>query len=118
MISKDEKNNIFKKSSERGKILEEKPNVKNDKIVNKADSSISKSKNTTFNINNNEINKPLEKLNNNAKLKLNEILTFKSNQKKLFMNYIFFRLTCEKNNRYFHIYKNLRMKILSEQHLI
>ena len=93
--------------------------MKNEEIVNKTYSNISKSKNLTFN--NSEINKSLEKLNkldNNSKLKLKEIITFKSKHKKLFMNYLFFILTCKKNNRYFQIYENLRIKLLSEQHLI
>ena len=113
------KKNILKKSSERGKIINQKPIMKNEEIVNKTDSNISKSKNLTFN--NSEINKSLEKLNkldNNSKLKLKEIITFKSKHKKLFMNYLFFILTCKKNNRYFQIYENLRIKLLSEQHLI
>ena len=113
------KKNILKKSSERGKIIKEKTIVKNEEIVNKTDSNISKSKNLTFN--NNEINKSsekLNKLNNNSNIKINEIFTYKSNHKKLFLNYIFFKLTCEKKNMNFKIYENLRKNILSEQHLI
>jgi len=92
--------------------------MKNEKIVNKTDSNISKSKNFSFN--NNEINKSDEKLNklDNNTNKLNEIITFKSRRKKLFLSYIFYQLTFEKKNTYFKTYENLRKKILSEQHLI
>ena len=118
MASKDKKNYILKKSSERGKIFREKPTTKNDEIVNKTDSNISKSKNFSFN--NNEINKSNEKMNqlNNNANKLNEIITLKSKRKKIFLNYIFFKLSFEKKNTYFKTYENLRKKILSEQHLI
>ena len=116
--SKDKKNYILKKSSERGKIFGEKSTMKNEKIVNKTDSNISKSKNFSFN--NNEINKSNEKLNklDNNTNKLNENITFKSRRKKLFLSYIFYQLTFEKKNIYFKTYENLRKKILSEQHLI
>ena len=59
----------------------------------------------------------MKKLNNNAN-KLNEIITLKSKRKKIFLNYIFFKLSFEKKNTYFKTYENLRKKILSEQHLI
>ena len=116
--SKGKKKYILKKSSEKGKIIGEKPTMKNEKIVNKTDSNISKSKNFSFN--NIEINKSDEKLNelDNNTNKLNEIITFKSRRKKLFLSYIFYQLTFEKKNTYFKTYENLRKKILSEQHLI
>ena len=113
------KKNILKKSSERGKIINEKPTVNNEEIVNKTDSNISKSKNLFFN--KDEINKSeekLSKLDNNSNIKINEMFTYKSNHKKLFMNYLFFKLTCGKKNMNFKIYENLRKNILSEQHLI
>ena len=113
------KKNILKKTSEREKIINKKPNMKNEEIVNKTDSNISKSKNLNFN--NNEINKSaqkLSKLDNNSNTKINEIFTYKSNHEKLFLNYIFFKLSCEKKNTNFKIYENLRKNILSEQHLI
>ena len=116
--SKNKMNYILKKSSEREKIINEKPIAKNDKIVNKTDSNISKNKNFSFN--NNEINKSIEKLNkmdNNAN-KINEIIAFKSKRTKIFLSYIFYILTFEKKNTYFKTYENLRKKILSEQHLI
>ena len=50
--------------------------------------------------------------------KINEIIAFKSKRKKIFLNYIFFKLSFEKKNTYFKTYENLRKKILSEQHLI
>ena len=54
--SKNKKNKIFKTISEKGKISNEKQNMKNNKIINKTDSNISKSKNVTFNNNDNDIN--------------------------------------------------------------
>ena len=57
-------------------------------------------------------------MDNNSKIKVNEIITFKSKKKKFFLNYIFFKLTLEKKNSYFKMYENLRMRLLSEQHLI
>ena len=50
--------------------------------------------------------------------KINEIIAFKSKRKKIFLSYIFYKLTFEKKNTYFKTYENLRKKILSEQHLI
>ena len=115
---KDKKNYILKKSSERGRIFNEKQTVKNDNIINKTDLDISKNKNLSFN--NNEINKSKEKLNklDNNTNKIKEIITFKSKRKKIFLSYIFFKLTFKKKNSSYKIYENLRKKILSEQHLI
>ena len=112
--SKVKKNKINKKISEEGKISKEKQNVKNNKIINKTDSIILKSKNVTFN--NDEIDKSkgmLNELDNNSKIKVNEIITIKSKKKKFFLNYIFFKLTLEKKNSYFKMYENLRMRLLS-----
>ena len=60
----------------------------------------------------------LNKLDNNKKDKNSEFLTFKYKRKINFLSYIFFKLTFEKKNRYFKVYEKLRMKILSEQHLL
>ena len=112
--SKDKKNKIFKKISEKEKISNKKQNVKNNKIINKTDSSISKSRNITFNNDNDEIDKSKGKLNeldNNSKIKVDQIIAFKSKKKKYFLNYIFFKLTFGKKNNYFKIYENLRMKL-------
>ena len=117
--SKQKKNKILKNISEKEKVINEKQNVKNNKIINKSDSNISKNKNLTFN--NDDIDKSnikMNELDDNTKIKVNEIITFKSKKKKLFANYIFFKLTLEKKNRYFKMYENLRMRLLSEQHLI
>ena len=105
--------------------------MKNNKIINKTDSNISKSKNVTFNNNDNDINnndidndendkskRKLNELDNNSNLKVKENITFKSKKKKFFLNYIFFKLTLEKKNGYFKMYENLRMRLLSEHHLI
>ena len=119
--SKDNKNKIFKKISEKGKISNKKKNVKDNKIINKTDSNITKSRNITFNNDNDEFDKSKRKLNeldNNSKIKVNEIITFKSKKRKYFLNYIFFKLTFGKKNSYFKMYENLRMRLLSEQHLI
>ena len=116
--SKNKKNIVLKQSSERGKIFNEKPTMKNGKITNKTDSNISKSKNFSFN--NNEINKSNEKWNkfDNKTYKINEIISSKSKRKRIFLSYIFYKLTFDKKNTYFKTYENLRKKILSEQHLI
>ena len=117
--SKDKKNNILKQISEKEKNINEKQNIRNEKIINKKDLNISKNKNHTFN--NDEINKSVEKLNKldkNKKEKNKEIFAFKNERKKNFLSYIFFKLTFEKKNRYFKTYEKLRMRILSEQHLI
>jgi len=115
---KNKKNIVLKQSSERGKIFNEKPTMKNGKITNKTDSNISKSKNFSFN--NNEINKSNEKWNkfDNKTYKINEIISSKSKRKRIFLSYIFYKLTFDKKNTYFKTYENLRKKILSEQHLI
>ena len=120
--SKNKKNRILKDISEKGKIINEKQNMKNNKIINKRDSNISKNKNVTFNNdndNNNDKSKgKLNELDNNSKIKVNEIITFKAKKKKFFINYLFFKLTFEKKNNYFKMYENLRMRLLSEQHFL
>ena len=127
--SKNKKNKIFNTISEKGKISNEKQNMKNNKIINKTDSNISKSKNITFNNNDKDINnidsnenekskRKLNELDNNSNLKVKENITFKSKKKKFFLNYIFFKLTLEKKNSYFKMYENLRKRLLSEHHLI
>ena len=127
--SKNKKNKIFNTISEKGKISNEKQNMKNNKIINKTDSNISKSKNITFNNNDNDINnidsnendkskRKLNELDNNSNLKVKENITFKSKKKKFFLNYIFFKLTLEIKNGYFKMYENLRMRLLSEHHFI
>ena len=96
--SKNKKNRILKDISEKGKIINEKQNMKNNEIINKRDSNISKIKNVTFN-NDNDNDKSKGKLNeldNNSKIKVNEIITFKSKKKMFFINYLFFKLTFEK----------------------
>ena len=117
---KNKKNKNLKNISEKGKIINEKQNMKSNKIINKIDySNISKSKNLTFN--KDEIDKSNEKLNefdNNSKIKVNENITFKFKKKKFFIHYIFFKLTLEKKNSYFKMYEDLRKKLISEQHLI
>jgi len=120
--SKQKKNKVYKTISEKSKIINEKQNMKNNKIFNKTDSNISKTKNLTFN--NDENDKSNVKMNefnnkdNNTKKKLHEIITLKFKKKKLFLHYIFFKLTFEKKNRHFKMYENLRKRMLSEQHLI
>ena len=115
--SKIKKKNNLKNIPIKEKNINEKHNTKNNKITNKTDINITKSRNLTYN--NDEIDKSnvkMNKLDNNNKI--NKIITFKTKKKKYFFNYIFFKLTFEKNNRYFKVYENLRMKLLSEQHLI
>jgi len=117
--SKQKRYKTLKTISEKGKVVNEKQNTKSNKAINKTDLNTSKNKNLTFN--KDEIDKSKEKLNdldNNSKIKLNEIITFKSKKKKLFLHYIFFKLTFEKKNNYFKVYENLRMRMLSEHHLI
>ena len=35
-----------------------------------------------------------------------------------FFNFIYFKLSCGKNRRFFKIYENFRIKMISEEHLI
>ena len=51
---KNKKNRILKNISEKGKNINEKQNMKNNKIINKTDSNISKSKNIIVNNDNDD----------------------------------------------------------------
>ena len=42
----------------------------------------------------------------------------KNKKEKYFWNYLWFKITCGKNQKYFRIYENFRTKIISEEHLI
>jgi hypothetical protein len=37
---------------------------------------------------------------------------------KTFFSYLFYKITCGKNNNYYKIYEHFRIKIISEEHLI
>ena len=65
----------------------------------------------------------LNKINNidNNKKKQNEEkenIKNEGNEKKNFWSFLLFKLSCEKKNTSFKIYKDFRVKIISENHLI
>ena len=43
---------------------------------------------------------------------------YKYKKKKQFWNYLLFKITWGKKNKFFHIYEDFRIKIISEEHLI
>ena len=62
------------------------------------------------------------KINNKAKEKEKEkgggTKKKQNGREKTFCNYILYKLTCGKKKDFFNIYKNFRIKIISEEHLI
>ena len=121
-IKKKKKNDENKKTYENQKLNESKNNKtdlsdKDDKDMSKISFnyiSNLKEKYRNFNLkNNNKINNNIINKNDDFNKKNIHIL----NEKNNFFYYLFYKITCNKNNP-FKIYENFRMKIISEKHLI
>ena len=111
-----------KKNSSTKNIFKEEKNKKNKSKNNKSESDIVKSglksNNVLFNS-----SKEFEGLKTHASKVdidiLNKIETYKIDKsKKNFWNYLWYRLTFRKKNKYFKIYENFRIKIISEEHFM
>ena len=108
-----EKNNTENKNSLSQKIKNEKPN-KNAKINNNSQSSnlfVSLDKiNTNIEMNHHNNNKIKDK-NYEKKRTLKKRIT-------QFFDFLLYELSCKKRNQYFKVYRDFRIKIISEEHLI
>ena len=117
----DDKNkNSIKKSSERKSNRKNSKNKDDSPRFNKAENTMMKSNNNFItNIEENKENTDLNNENNNKKDKKITNRKEKENLKDFtFWNYISFAITFRKKNRFFIIYENFRIKIMSEEHLI
>ena len=122
-LEKNNINNHLKKSSDRNIITNDNSGKKrDDKELSKSNVSIIEKYKDNFNdkaqnksklnkINNIDINK---KKQNEEK----ENIKNEGNGKKNFWSFLLFKLSCEKKNTSFKIYKDFRVKIISENHLI
>lgn len=116
-----EKNNTENKSSLTQKVKNEKSNknVKNNKINNFSQSSncmFSLDKiNTNFNIKITNINN-----NDNNKIKDNKYSSSPTMKRRIthFLDFLLYEISCKKKRQYFKVYRDFRIKIISEEHLI
>ena len=117
-IEKNIKTNEKKKSSERQKFEKlDYTNIKNSKELNdnsKSNNNIIK-ENTQPNIDLNNKKVSLEKTNN-----LMEKMDTKKRieLKKKFFAFLIYKITCGKKFSYYNIYRDFRLRIISEEHLI
>ena len=117
-IEKNIKTNEKKKSSERQKFEKlDYTNIKNSKVMNdnsKSNNNIIK-ENTQPNIDLNNKKDNLEKTDDLIK----KMDTKKRiEQKKNFFAFLIYKITCGKKFSYYNVYKDFRLKIISEEHLI
>ena len=117
-IEKNIKANEKKKSSERQKFVKlDNTNIKNSKVLNdnsKSNNNIIK-ENTQPNIDLNNKKDSLEKEDDLIK----KMDTKKRiEQKKNFFAFLIYKITCGKKFSYYNVYKDFRLKIISEEHLI
>ena len=138
IIHSEKLSNENKKSEKIQKLKE----LNNDKIKNDVTKALHKERFYTEKANNNKKNEKDIKVNNTSYMNSNlfaskeninfssEKLKYKDNKnyryidtpKKLeltnFFNYLIFLITCRKKKQYFNFYREFRMKIISEEHLI
>ena len=117
-IEKNIKTNEKKKSSERQKFVKlDNTNIKNSKVLNdnsKSNNNIIK-ENTQPNIDLNNKKDSLEKEDDLIK----KMDTKKRiEQKKNFFAFLIYKITCGKKFSYYNVYKDFRLRIISEEHLI
>ena len=113
----EKRNHENKKISKREKIDSKSPNSKI--RINKSENDISKTNNY---INNNE------QMNDKTQFNFNKIIDNKvidnkgnsknDNKKKNFLDFLYYKITCGKKVKFFKIYEDFRMKIISEEHII
>ena len=106
------------KSSERKKLDKlDYTNIQNSKIINdnsKSNNNILE-ENTQPNIDLNNKKDNLEKTDDNIK-KMDTKM--KVEKKKSFCSFLIYKITCRKKFKYYNVYRDFRMKIISEEHLI
>ena len=117
-IEKNIKTNEKKKSSERQKFEKlDYTNIKNSKVMNdnsKSNNNIIKEK-TEPNLDLNNKKDSLEKADDPIK----KMDTKKRiEQKKNFCAFLLYKITCGKKFSYYNVYKDFRLRIISEEHLI
>ena len=121
-IEERNKNSWIKKTSERKNNSNENPKNKTDNFnFNKAENSLMKSNNNFFtNIEENKENNDLK--NKNVNRRIDKKITIRKEKENFkdfnFLNYICYAVTLKKKNRFFNVYENFRIKIMSEEHLI
>ena len=83
-------------------------------IINSKDGNSSNINNTNLKINQQKYNIDRNKIRN---LVLNKKNTLKTHQNS-FYKYLFYKLYCNKKNKYYTVYHNFRKKIISEEHFV
>jgi len=139
-INSEKHNHEYKKKEHKNQKIKKLKEVNNDKIKNGAIKTLHDEKYNTEETKNNKKDKKVNEssyINNNlsaSKEKVNissEKLNHKANDQKLnnldtskkleltnFFDYLIFLITCKKKKIYFNFYREFRMKIISEEHLI
>jgi len=140
-IHSEKHNHENKKKENKNQKIQKLKEVNNDKIKNDNSKKIfhKERHNTEKNKNNNKDKKVKESsdINNNlsaSKEKVNinsEKINYKANNQKFrninttkqfeltsFFNYLIYLISCKKKENYFNFYREFRMKIISEEHLI
>ena len=139
-IHLEKNNHEFKKKEHKNQKIRNLKDINNDKIDNNAAKTLHKESNIAEKIKNNKKDKKVNEssyTNNNlsaSKEKVNinsEKLNYKANNQKFsniettkkleltnFFYYLIFLITCRKKKNYFNFYREFRMKIISEEHLI
>ena len=110
----------IKKNSSRKSIYEEEKKTKNK--INKSENDIGKSALRSHNVlyNNTKGFEDLKSNINNVDIgPLDKIETYKiDTSKKNFWSFLWYRLSFRKKNKYFKVYENFRLKIISEEHFM
>ena len=139
-IHSEKHNHEYKKKEHKNQKFQKLKDVNNVKIKNDATRSLHNEIHNTEKTKNNKKDKKMNEasyINNNlfaSKEKVNissEKLNYKVNNKKFryidttkkleltnFFYYLIFLITCRKKKNYFNFYREFRMKIISEEHLI
>jgi len=139
-IHSEKHSHDYKKKENKNQKIQKLKKLDNDKIKNDISKTLHKERCNTEKINKNIKNKKVNDTsytNNNlsvSKEKVNissEKLNYKFNNKKYryidttkkleltnFFYYLIFLITCRKKKNYFNFYREFRMKIISEEHLI
>jgi len=135
--SEKHKNHVYKKKEHKNQNIQNLKEINNDKIKKDLTKNLYKERYKTEKAKNNKKDKNIDEssyINNNLstskkKVRINsEKLNYKDKDndhdtsKKLeltnFFYYFIFLITCRKKKNYFNFYREFRMKIISEEHLI
>ena len=116
-LSNDKIKNDVTKNLKKEEFYAEKSN-KNKKIEKDKKVKDSSYMNNNLFVNKENINISSEKLNYKDITKFKYIDTTKKIELTNFLDYLIFLITCRKKKQYFNFYREFRMKIISEEHLI